>query len=793
LFNSDPINDGVWHHLAAAVDGQTLELYLDGVLIASTSVGTNVASSQPVLIGKELPSGPWPRYFKGWIDEVRIYDRALEANEVTLLYGEDGADEITSPGAYSIPHLPIATNYTVTAFMDSNGNGIQDTDEAFGSHADNPVPLTNDVTGIDIQLEDAVFYLDIGGAPSEHGVPLPHEYGVHEITARTVVTNTVDSTADESNGVRYACVGWTGTGSVPSSGSGNSVSFALTNDSALTWHWDTEYYLDTETGAGGTVDVGDGWRANGETVAIGAAADAGYVFDAWTGDVPAGHENDNPLTVVMDQKRDITATFITGVTNGLSIVEVAHIGNGGGALTYDVMVHSNYAYTADGYGGLRAIDVSDPENPSVAGHIDSGGHAVFVVVRGDYAYLGNAMDGLRIYDISSPQSPTPVGHVDDFAGHVAALDVVGDYAYVGYNATPGFRIYDVSNPASPTHVGHANDIIDSVLGIQAIGDHAYLGGDYEGLLTYDVSNPTNPVRVAMDDQGGRARRLDVVGNYLYLANSDDGVRIYDISNPASPALAGHVPDGEEGASMGVHVVDGRMHVANRYSGLWVYDASSPTNPLELAHIDDDSGGLARDVYASGDYTCVANETDGLRIYEAGAGFYLDSEAQEGGTVGAVDGWYSNGVSVAIPATPAPNHSFAGWEGDIPAGSESDNPLTVVMDSNRDIVAQFAEVDSDGDGMSDGDEFVCGTSATDPNEVLQMTGLSEPDVDGNVVLEWDTVEGMTYTVSWSTNLMLGFQVLATGIVGDADGVSFTNQYSGNEPHFYRIEPETYVSP
>lgn len=35
-------------------------------------------------------------------------------------------------------------------------------------------------------------------------------------------------------------------------------------------------------------------------------------FSAWSGDVPTGHETDNPLTVIMDVPRHIKATFIGG-------------------------------------------------------------------------------------------------------------------------------------------------------------------------------------------------------------------------------------------------------------------------------------------------------------------------------------------------------------------------------------------------------------------------------------------------------------------------------------------------
>jgi hypothetical protein len=38
--------------------------------------------------------------------------------------------------------------------------------------------------------------------------------------------------------------------------------------------------------------------------------DADYNFASWSGDVPVGHETDNPLQVTMDQDRIITANFV---------------------------------------------------------------------------------------------------------------------------------------------------------------------------------------------------------------------------------------------------------------------------------------------------------------------------------------------------------------------------------------------------------------------------------------------------------------------------------------------------
>ena len=51
--------------------------------------------------------------------------------------------------------------------------------------------------------------------------------------------------------------------------------------------------------------------------------------------------------------------------------------------------------------------------------------------------------------------------------------------------------------------------------------------------------------------------------------------------------------------------------------------------------------------------------------------------------------YQYGTSVQVTATPDSGYHFVTWSGDIPVGQENDNPLTVTMDQNRTISAQFA--------------------------------------------------------------------------------------------------------
>ena len=43
-----------------------------------------------------------------------------------------------------------------------------------------------------------------------------------------------------SDGIRYVCLGWSGSGSVPAEGSGTNVTFMIAEDSTLTWNWDEQ-------------------------------------------------------------------------------------------------------------------------------------------------------------------------------------------------------------------------------------------------------------------------------------------------------------------------------------------------------------------------------------------------------------------------------------------------------------------------------------------------------------------------------------------------------------------------
>jgi hypothetical protein len=116
------------------------------------------------------------------------------------------------------------------------------------------------------------------------------------------------------------------------------------------------------------------------------------------------------------------------------------------------------AFVADGFNGLRIVDVSDPANAFEVGSygVQTVAGAVAVAIDPDlghaHAYVADRGSGLRILDVSDPSAPAEVAFRGTI-GDVRNVEAVeGPYAYIagGYI---GLRIVDVSDRANPVEAG----------------------------------------------------------------------------------------------------------------------------------------------------------------------------------------------------------------------------------------------------------------------------------------------------------------------------------------------------
>jgi len=104
MSGSGSVNDGNWHHVCAAFDSSDTndkKLYIDGSLDAQrdaeptgNNLGTGATRYGYVAAGSESSSFNADDYgdFNGQIDEFKLYDRELSAQEIRQLYNGDGTE-----------------------------------------------------------------------------------------------------------------------------------------------------------------------------------------------------------------------------------------------------------------------------------------------------------------------------------------------------------------------------------------------------------------------------------------------------------------------------------------------------------------------------------------------------------------------------------------------------------------------------------------------------------------------------------------------------------------------------
>lgn len=90
ITSTTAINDGQWHHIAAARNATTglMQLYVDGTLQASTTGPFGPKDSPPDLRIGSIQTGVSGGFLVGTIDDVEIFNRVLSAPEISAVLNQ---------------------------------------------------------------------------------------------------------------------------------------------------------------------------------------------------------------------------------------------------------------------------------------------------------------------------------------------------------------------------------------------------------------------------------------------------------------------------------------------------------------------------------------------------------------------------------------------------------------------------------------------------------------------------------------------------------------------------------
>jgi len=113
-------------------DGSSVRIYSNGSLVGSTSasVAIGYATTDNLIIGRDDPTTG--RYFNGQLDDVRIYNYALSADQIRLVMNNDSA---LAFGAYDASTAPtsVSTLGQSQSYPGANCQAILDAGASIGS------------------------------------------------------------------------------------------------------------------------------------------------------------------------------------------------------------------------------------------------------------------------------------------------------------------------------------------------------------------------------------------------------------------------------------------------------------------------------------------------------------------------------------------------------------------------------------------------------------------------------------------------------------------------------------
>ncbi len=333
--------------------------------------------------------------------------------------------------------------------------------------------------------------LVVAGSPGEYGAPaVSPAYGTYTDIASSPglpMTLTAPQYA-ESGSLRYQCTGyvletfdnmaWTGaTTNALADPTAPSVTYNPSDAGLrrITWLWEVVGYrlsvADPPELSGGAVTVSGtgngGFFTPGSTAVVTATAGTA-AFLRWHGDVPAGHETDTTLQLVMDGPKNLVAEFATD-------------------WVYSPGTVTDGYWTLNVSGSRDALTVGRPTTTADHGHLDL---TKPIVGGGAFAAIGNGafQNNAATRVVELPDTMTAIGNnaFERNANLVsvslpAALVSIGDQGF--YNCV-SLREVSPFLPVATVAFGYncfnACEALGGTLSIAAKGAAVRFGASYQG-------------------------------------------------------------------------------------------------------------------------------------------------------------------------------------------------------------------------------------------------------------------------------------------------------------------------
>lgn len=435
-------------------------------------------------------------------------------------------------------------------------------------------------------------------------------------------------------------------------------------------------------------------------------------------------------------------------------------------------------HVAAGHGGLETYDIGLPDTPQLRASLFHGFRVRDAAIGAGIAYLAGGEAGLQIFDVGDLTAPRWLAS-HRAAKRADAIAVAGGLAYVG-DGSGEVHLLDISDPRLPWLAGvYSSTNLAAVRRIAAWGNHAILTDGYR-VEWVDATDPARPVLRGIHRPDGFVFGLSFDGQRVVVASGSQGLQVLTVNGQVL-SLAARVATSSP--VLDVALDDARAWVATDGGGWLLFDLTNPTAPtlvsarsepgpaVALAVADrrlliGDGLASARSFDVRSPLTPVASDRFGplvntLRV-AAGSSVGLVAEDTAGATL------------LDLAALDRDDDGLAdSWEETIVAANPAD-PIVSIQEVQP-------EDDFDGDGASNRQEYLAGTSPIDPASIF-MLGIAESAAGAPVVLRWTSAAGKRYAVYKSEDLAAGFRVRASAIAATPPVNEFTDAAPGSTAYY-----------
>jgi hypothetical protein len=186
---TEKYNDDKWHHFVSVFDGKYMFGYVDGKLFSIQNSEFTTCIVSPFEFGRDNPYG---RYFKGDMDDIGIWSRALDSNEVYNLFRNTKLHNVK---------LDSLGRANITKAINLGGNGNDDGLVVCEDYAKNILITGNYTNSIDVFPGDSILLFNSVGLQNSYLLKIDSNFNyIHSIPIQgDFITCTRNVTVDKYN------------------------------------------------------------------------------------------------------------------------------------------------------------------------------------------------------------------------------------------------------------------------------------------------------------------------------------------------------------------------------------------------------------------------------------------------------------------------------------------------------------------------------------------------------------------------------------------------------------------